>query len=457
VNVAVIGAGVTGLVAAYRLSQRGHRCDIYERWPGLGGQAATLDVGSGHLLERYYHHLFMSDRHIVDLYAELGMPDEVEWHPSSVAMFVDGEIHPFTSPGDLLRFSPMSLPARLRMGAAVLWIQRRHRDVAPFHDVTAREWVERVMGPQAWEKVWGPLLNEKFGRHADDITMAWLWSKLTVRRQIKGSQARHELLGYPRQSWERLYDRLRDEIERAGGRVMIDRPAARLARSDGHLVVTPGAPGSFRRGHDPREFETLNGAEPYDGVIATVPSDLFLKLVDPALAAELGPAYIERVEEATYQTALCLLLEIDRPFGRFYWTNVADRSLPFIGLIEHTNFIEPERYDGRRFLYVANYVEPGDPLLSLDPDELIDRYLPGLRAVNPEFSKDWIRERWLHAEAAAQPVMTKGYVRRIPPLRTEVPGLVLANTTQIYPEDRGTNYSVRLGGDAVDALLAEKS
>src|SRR5438270_325340 len=83
-------------------------------------------------------------------------------------------------------------------------IQRRQRDVAPFHDVTAREWVERVMGPQAWEKVWGPLLNEKFGRHADDITMAWLWSKLTVRRQIKGSQARHELLGYPRQSWERL-------------------------------------------------------------------------------------------------------------------------------------------------------------------------------------------------------------------------------------------------------------
>jgi len=178
-----------------------------------------------------------------------------------------------------------------------------------------------------------------------------------------------------------------------------------------------------------------------------------VNLLDPRLEDELGDGYLERVRSAQYQTALCLLLEIDRPFGRFHWTNVADRSVPFIGLIEHTNFIEPVRYGGRRFLYVANYLEPGDALLDLGPDELIDSYLPGLRVVNPEFTKDWIRERWLHVEAAAQPVVTSGYVRRIPPLRTPSPGLILANTTQIYPEDRGTNYSVRLGTEAADALL----
>ena len=145
---------------------------------------------------------------------------------------------------------------------------------------------------------------------------------------------------------------------------------------------------------------------------------------------------------------------LDRQFGRFYWTNVPESELPFIGLIEHSNFIEPERYGGRRFMYVANYVEPGDPLLELDADELIARYEPGLRRVNPQFSRDWIRERWLHSEPAAQPVVTTGYPARMPPLQTPVPGLVLANTTQIYPEDRGTNYSVRLGGDAAEAVLA---
>jgi protoporphyrinogen oxidase len=456
VKVAVLGAGVAGLLAAYRLTQRGHEADVYERWPGLGGQAATVDVGDGYLIERYYHHLFTSDVHIQELYDELGMPDELEWRPSSVGMFAEGDAHPFTSPVDLLRFSPMSLPARLRMGLAVVWLQRRHPEVDPFHDVTARAWVERAMGRQAWDKVWGPLLHGKYGDRADDIAMAWLWGKLTTRRQIKGKEARKELLGYPRRSFELLFERLRDEIEEGGGRVLLDRPAARVSRAEwGGFEVTGGAPESFRRGHDPREFEQAGEPERYERVVATVPSDVFEQVLDPALAAAVGEEYLDRVRRTEYQAALCLVLELDRRFGRFYWLNVADDSLPFIGLIEHTNFVEPERYGGRRFLYVANYLARDDRLLGLSPDELLAEYLPGLRRVNPDFSPDWVKQSWLFREPAAQPIVPTGYVHRIPPLRTPVDGLVLANTTQIYPEDRGTNYSVKLGGDAVEALLSE--
>jgi protoporphyrinogen oxidase len=191
-------------------------------------------------------------------------------------------------------------------------------------------------------------------------------------------------------------------------------------------------------------------------VIATVPSDVFERVLDPGLAAEVGEEYLSRVRRTEYQAALCLVLELDRRFGRFYWLNVADASLPFIGLIEHTNFIEPERYGGRRFLYVANYLAQDDRLLERSPDELLEEYLPGLRRVNPEFSPDWVRRSWLFREPAAQPIVPTGYARRIPPLRTPVDGLVLANTTQIYPEDRGTNYSVRLGDQAVEALLGDR-
>lgn len=452
---AVLGAGVAGLVAAYRLGQAGVTCDVYERWPGLGGQAATLDVGDGHLLERYYHHLFTSDRHIAALYDELGMEGELEWRPSSVAFFIDGRSRPFTTPLDLLRFTPLSLRSRLRMGLAVLRLQRRAADVRPFESETARAWIEREMGAEAYVKVWGPLLRGKFGDRADDISMAWLWGKLTLRRRLEGKEARKELLGYPRSSWERLFERLREEIEAAGGRVLIDRPARRIARDEaGGFLVSAGAPDSFRRGHDPRAFEPAGEPERYDAVLATVPSDIFRALLDERLAAEVGAEYLQRLEATEYHTALCLLLELDRRFSPFYWTNIADPELPFVGLIEHTNLIEPERYGGRRFLYVANYLAPGDPLLGLDPDELIARYEPGLRKVNPAFSRDWIRERWLFREPAAQPIVTVGYRERIPPLQTGVPGLVLANTTQIYPEDRGTNYSVRLGDDAARALLA---
>src|SRR3954462_1759140 len=119
-RIAVLGAGVAGLVAALRLTEAGHTVDVYERWPGLGGQAATLDVGQGHRLQGYYHHLFPSDRHITDLCAELGLEDDIAWVPSSMAFLRDGALWPFTTPKDLLRFTPLSFRDRIRMGLAVL-------------------------------------------------------------------------------------------------------------------------------------------------------------------------------------------------------------------------------------------------------------------------------------------------------------------------------------------------
>ncbi len=448
-SVAVIGAGVAGLTAAYDLARAGRRVDVYERWPGLGGQAATFDAGGGVLLERYYHHLFTSDQQIAELCRELGV--EIGWHESSVAFFADGASHAFTTPLDLLRFSPLSLKTRVRMGLAVLLLQRRHPEVGPFENQTAHDWIVKAMGAEAWERIWGPLLRGKFGDRAGDISMSWLWSKLTVRRQIKGAEARGEKLGYPAGTFESLLGRLREEIERHGGRVLIDRPAARLARDGQGFTVTGGAPDSFRSGHDPRAYEGA-GEETYDAVLATVPNAIFEGLLDDGLAGELAPGYLERLRGIEYHAALVLILELDRRFSPFYWTNVADRDLPFVGLIEQTNLVGPEHYGGRRFLYVSNYTAQDDPLLALDPDELLAVYEPGLRRVNPAYDPSWVKSRWLFREPDAQPIVTVGYRERMPALDTGVPGLVLANTTQVYPEDRGTNYAVRLGREAAKLL-----
>jgi protoporphyrinogen oxidase len=445
-RMAVLGAGVTGLVAAHRLTQAGHTVDVYERWPGLGGQAATLDVGGGHLLERYYHHLFTSDVHITRLYDELGMPDELEWRESSVGFFVDGRSWPFVSPLDLLRFRPLPFVSRLRMGLSVLALQRRRQDVSAFESMTASAWIRRRMGAAAWEKIWGPLLRGKFGSRAEDISMAWLWKKLVLRREIKGQNVGGERLGYPRHSWELLFSRLVSAIEAGGGRVLIDRPVVRVSES---LEVTFGAPGSFRRGHDVSEFEVA-GSERYDRILSTLPNDVMLGVAGHLLSDD----YRRRLETIEYHTAVCLLLELDRRFSPYYWTNIADPEVEFVGLVEHTNFVEPERYGGRRFVYLANYVEPGHELLALGADALLARYEPSLRRINPGFDRSWVRERWLFREPAAQPIVTVGYEKLIPPLQTGVPGLVLANTTQIYPEDRGTNYAVRLGDQAAAELLS---
>ncbi len=453
-RVAVLGAGAAGLTAAHRLAKLGHETDVYERWPGLGGQAATIDVGDGVLLERYYHHLFTSDVDMAAICNEVGC--ELETWPSSVSIFRNGELHPFTTPLDLLRFKPMSLPSRLRMGFGALWLQRRAHSVEPYEPITIKSWVDRVMGKQAWEHVWGPLLYGKFRDQADQISMSWLWAKLRNRRQVTGEEAKGELLVYPKGSFESIFVRLRDLITEYGGRVLIDRPAGRVARDPGGgFLVTPAAPDSFRRGHDPREFEPAGAPERYDAVIAALPSDIFEQLLDPGLATEVGDAYLGKTRSIEYFAALCLLIEMDRRFHPFYWTNVADTELGFIGLIEQANLVPIERYDGRHFLYVANYLPHGHELLGLEMDDLLAFYEPGLRRVNPDYERGWVKQSWMFREPAGQPVVLPNHRDRMPPLATPVDGLLLANTTQVYPDDRGTNYAVRQGEEVVEALLAQ--
>jgi protoporphyrinogen oxidase len=168
----------------------------------------------------------------------------------------------------------------------------------------------------------------------------------------------------------------------------------------------------------------------------------------------LPPAYADKLRGVGYYAALCLLLEIRDQFSPFYWTNIADPDLPFLGVIEHTNFVARERYDGRRFVYVTNYLPQDHELLGLSMDEVIARYVPGLARIKPGFSAGDVVASWMFREPAAQPIVTLGYRERIPPLQTGVPGLLLANTTQVYPEDRGTNYAVRIGEQAAQELIA---
>ena len=169
----------------------------------------------------------------------------------------------------------------------------------------------------------------------------------------------------------------------------------------------------------------------------------------------MGEEYLGRVRGIEYFAALALLLELDRPFSPFYWTNVADPELPFVGLIEHANFLDPARYGGRRFFYVANYLPHGHELLSLDAGR---RCSP---ATSPGCARSTRRSRATGSRArgaspsrprsrSSRPATRGGSRRCAPP----PPGSSSRTRTQVYPEDRGTNYAVRLGGEAAAAVAA---
>src|SRR5438132_990488 len=115
-SVAVIGGGFTGLTAAYRLAKTGKfNVTVIERGSSLGGLASDF-VLQGTSIEKTYHHIFRSDRDILDLVEELGLSRTLLWCNSSLGIFYDGKIYPFMSPMDVLRFKPCPFFSRLRLG-----------------------------------------------------------------------------------------------------------------------------------------------------------------------------------------------------------------------------------------------------------------------------------------------------------------------------------------------------
>lgn len=441
----MVGAGITGLVAARELARTGWSVEIFERWPDVAGQASAFDVGSGVLVERYYHHLFRSDLEMTKLHDEL-LPGELEWHRSSVGMFARGRVWPFLSPRDLVAYAPVPALDRLRLGMAVLSLARR-RDWERMDDIAALEWLRHASGPRALDAVWTPLLLGKFGPDAERVPLAWLWSKLVLRRQkLGGSGANREELGYPRRSFQAISAALARDITGHGGVIRLDREVLRVRRQTDGILIECAPPGAYRKPSGVAETDPGRSSRA-DIVLLTTPTSVSARLV------EWSSEFRSRLLGWRYRTAVVLLLELRSPFTTTYWLNNADRTLPFLGLIEHTNLVPPDRYPAR-YLYVSNYVAAGDPLVSMTTDEILTRYLPGLKRIAPGFEQRDILRAWSFREEAAQPIPEVGNRRRILPFGTPIAGVFLANTTQIYPEDRGTNYSVRLGRDVAAAIGA---
>ena len=431
-RVAVVGGGFAGLAAAERLVARGAVPTVFERSGRLGGLAMTLSVG-GDEIEKYYHHWFTSDHDVLDLVHDLDLTDRLRWISPVMGIFCRGEIHRFTSPIDLLRFKPFSWRAKLRFGAVTLFLQRYPRRQT-FEGVSAASWLRRVAGREVYETVWGPLLRAKFGRRAGDVSMAWIWSKMRLRGRSRTQDGTEEALGYLEGGFGVLTRRLAAEIERRGG---IVRTTERVER------ISPRPGGGF-------DVRTPRGVGRFDAVISTVAPPILARL-----APELPDDYRARLEGIDHFAILCTLLVLRERISPIYWMNVSDPEVPFGGLIEHTNFVSPKRYGGRHLAYVSHYVDPEDEIWGLDLDGLLHRYQPGLRRIRPDLDPSWILEAHPLRDRYAQPIVTTDYHRRLLPLASPLRGLYVATMAQVYPEDRGTNYAVRIGRAAADRLIGD--
>jgi protoporphyrinogen oxidase len=417
---AVLGGGALGLMAAYRLVQAGQEVTVFEQEPIAGGLAAGFRVGDT-WLEKFYHHIFRSDKVVIRVINELGLGDRLDWHRPRTVSLMDGRLEQLDSPLTLLRFKPWRLDERLRVAAVMAFLKVVNPNM--LEGKVADAWLSRWMGKRTYGMLFEPLFVGKFGNLYQQIALPWFWARLHDRTTQ---------LGYISGGFQLLYERLVERIQQAGGKVLLDTRVEQAEQVDGHWNVVSSA-GTFS----------------FERVISTLPTRLTCRLI-PALPQD----YRKRYDWGQAYGAHCLILALDRQLtADSYWINVCDTGYPFTSLVEHTNFRTPAEYGGRHLIYLGNYRPMNDPLLVKSKEAVLAEFLPHIKRIAPAFDESWVQESWIFKAAYAQPIVTTDYRQHIPPLHTPLENLWIANMFQVYPHDRGQNYSLELAEKLVQQLL----
>jgi len=431
-TIGILGGGALGLAAAYKLTQQGYSVEILERLEYRGGLAGCIQVGGANI-ERFYHHFFLSDTTLIQMCEELGIGENLLWLDSKIGHYCEGKIYPFGTAAEILQFSPLSFLNRLRFGLSGLYLSKLS-DRKMLDTTTARDWFIKYSGKEAYEKVWEPLLIHKFGKHHAQLPIAWLWKKLQLRGSSRKSRTSKEKLGYLKGSLAVFNDAITKKIEAQGGRFVHGVNVKKIKQAGEKILV-----------------ETESKTFEYDKVIATFAPEIFTSITE-----NLSAEYLNKAKNLFYTGVVCTILVLKKSFTPFYWINIADTQLPFNGLIEQTNFLPKEMYGNKHVLYLSNYCYTEHPHYSMPQDELMKIYIAGLKKVNPGFDENDIEEVIMTRAAYAQPVVRVNYPDLIPPLETNIKGLFNVSMAHLFPEDRGVNYSLRLGLEIADRIISGK-
>ncbi len=425
-KIGIIGAGFTGLSAAYNLLEKNHEVFIFERDEIPGGLALGFKEKEWDwTLEKHYHHWFTNDDSVLDLAKKINHKVLIKRPKTSV--YVDGKIYQFDSPKEDLLFPKLSILDRLRMGAVIGFI-KFDPFWKPLEKINATKFLPKTIGKRGYEMIWEPLFRNKFGPYASDVSLAWFWARIVKRTPS---------LAYPEGGFLDFANHLVRIIRKKGGDVKFNSEVIEVTEQKKVKV-------KIKDNGRIKEYE-------FDKVIFTLPSFLFLKIT-PQLPAD----YRNKFAKLRGLGATNLVLRLKKSFfgDGTYWVSVCDPKSPVMAIVEHTNFMDKKNYDDEHLLYLGNYLPADSERFAMDKDEVLKLFDPFLKKINPNYRKNLIGYELFKAPFA-QPIIPTNYSKMIPPMKTPLKNIYLANIEQVYPWDRGTNYAVELGEKIADYILNE--
>jgi protoporphyrinogen oxidase len=428
-KIAIIGAGFGGMAAAYDLRRSGHAVTIFEAGDKPGGLASGFkEPHWDWTVERFYHHWFATDRHMLGLIGELGWSDQVIFPRPYTVMYYQGKFYPFDSIPAAILFPGLGWGLnKLRFGLVGLYL-RLTNNWRALEKYTVDEWMRKWAGDEVYSLMWEPLMIGKFGeRYAKKVNMAWMWARL---------KARTTRLGTFKGGFQAFADQFYARLLEMGVEIQLNTPVSCISpHSEGGLTL-----------------EIATSARHFDQCLVTTSPALLARL-----APDLPPDYLQGLLNLKSMGAVVMVLALKHQLSEqgYYWYNLPKSAgFPFLALVEHTNYVPAEHFGGDHIVYIGDYLETNHEYFSLSQDELLQRFLPVLPHFNPQFSPDWVRKTWLYRTSYAQPVPEVNHSQNIPAIQTPIPGLYFASMSQVYPWDRGTNFAVEIGRRAARKMLA---
>jgi protoporphyrinogen oxidase len=415
-GVAVLGAGPMGLAVAYQLVRDGRRPVVFEADDRIGGMAASFDF-NGLLIERYYHFHAVSDHAFFEVLRELGLEDRMKWVETRMGYFFQNRVQAWGNPLALMKFKGLGWTAKVRYGLHA-FLSTRRCDWRALDRIEATGWIRRWIGEEAWEVLWRRLFDYKFYEHADDLSAAWIWSRIRRIGRSRYSLFR-EKLGYLDGGSQTLLDAMRAYIERHGGEFRLRTPVHKVVVEHGRAAGVLSGNTLFR----------------FDRVISTIPLPYVSQMIP-----DLSEHILEAWRSIDNVAVVCVIVKLKRAVSENFWLNINDPEMDIPGIVEYSNLRPLDRH----IVYVPFYM-PGTHPKYQEPDavfaEKVSRYL---KRINPVLCDADFLDIKVNRYRHAQPVCGPGFLDALPPIRTPVDGLLVADTCYYYPEDRGISESIDL-------------
>lgn len=416
-RIAVLGAGPMGLAVAYQLARDRHQPIVYEADDRVGGMTAAFDF-SGLAIERYYHFHCTSDHAFLTMLSDLGLADKMHWVETKMGFWYQGRLQSWGNPLALLKFRGLSPIAKFRYGLHAFLCTKRD-DWKPLDHVEAIGWIKGWVGTEAYEVLWRRLFDYKFYDYSNNLSAAWIWSRIRRIGRSRYSLFR-EKLGYLEGGSETLLQAMRGDIERHGGEIHLKSPVNKVVIKEGKV----------------HGVEVAGQVEVFDKIISTIP----LPYV-PRLMPDLPQDILQRFRSVKNIAVVCVIVKLRKALTENFWLNTNDTEMDIPGLVEYTNLRPLDQH----IVYVPFYM-PGEHPKFAEPDQaFLEKVRRYLKKINPALHDEDFIDLRASRYRYAQPICDPGYLEKLPPVGLPVKGLWVADTSYYYPEDRGISESIGFG------------